>query len=36
MVETIKIKDMRMLVTPHPVFIGKDAYTDDLYWLYRT
>jgi CBS domain-containing protein len=30
MVETVKIKDMRMLVTPHPAFVSKDASTDEI------
>lgn len=30
MVETVKIKDMRMLVTPYPAFVGKDASTDEI------
>ena len=30
MVETVKIKDMRMLVTPHPAFVSKDATTDEI------
>jgi len=30
MVEAVKIKDMRMLVTPHPIFVGKDVSTDEI------
>ena len=30
MVEAIKIKDMRMLVTPHPAFVKKDASADEI------
>lgn len=30
MVEAVKIKDMRMLVTPHPVFVKKDAPADEI------
>lgn len=30
MVEVVKIKDMRMLVTPHPTFVGKDVSTDEI------
>jgi len=30
MVDAVKIKDMRMLVTPYPAFVGKDASTDDI------
>jgi len=30
MAETVKIKDMRMLVTPHPAFVSKDATTDEI------
>lgn len=30
MVEMVKIKDMRMLVTPHPVFVKKDASFDEI------
>jgi len=30
MVEAVKIKDMRMLVTPHPAFVSKEASTDEI------
>jgi CBS domain-containing protein len=30
MVEAIKIKEMRMLVTPHPAFVNKDASADEI------
>ncbi len=30
MVETVKIKDMRMLVTPHPVFVNKNESADEI------
>ncbi len=30
MVESVKIKDMRMLVNPYPVFVGKNASTNDI------
>jgi CBS domain-containing protein len=30
MVEAVRIKDMRMLVTPHPAFVSKDASTDEI------
>ncbi len=30
MIKEIKIKDMRMLVTPYPTFVDKDATTDDV------
>ena len=30
MVKTIKIKDIRMLVTPHPAFVRKEASADDI------
>ncbi|RLF57033.1 MAG: hypothetical protein DRN27_08530 [Thermoplasmata archaeon] len=30
MVESVKIKDMRMLVTPYPTFVEKDTSTDDI------
>ena len=30
MVKSIKIKDMRMLVTPHPTFVEEDASTDEI------
>jgi len=30
MVNEVKIRDMRMLVTPYPTFIDKDATTDDV------
>lgn len=30
MVETVKIKDMRMLVNPYPIFVEKNASADDI------
>jgi len=30
MVEMVKIKDMRMLVTPHPAFVYKDESADEI------
>ena len=30
MVKTIKIKDIRMLVTPHPAFVSKEASADEI------
>jgi CBS domain-containing protein len=30
MIKEIKIKDIRMLVSPYPTFINKDATTDDV------
>jgi len=30
MINEVKIKEMRMLVTPYPTFIDKDATTDDV------
>lgn len=30
MVEEVKIKDMRMLITPYPVFVKKDTPTDEI------
>lgn len=30
MVEMVRIKDMRMLVTPHPVFVKKDTSADEI------
>ena len=30
MVEAVKIKDMRMIVTPYPAFVSKDVTTDEI------
>lgn len=30
MVEAIKIKEMRMLITPYPAFVSKEASADEI------